>query len=119
VSKVRRPALEILFQAQFSAQRKLDAGNPNLDNLKADFKRFGFKLDLAGADPANVPRLAQLATLNEWRNIAAHQGTPTPAAGPLTFPLVQAWRNSCDGLASSLDQIMYNQLVRILRRKPW
>jgi hypothetical protein len=119
VARVRRPALEILFQAQFSAHRKLDRGNPTLDNLRADFKRFGFNLDLATADPANVPRLADLARLNAWRNVAAHQGTPTAAAGPLTLPLVQAWRNSCDGLASSLDDVMYNELRRILRRRPW
>src|SRR5688572_16402633 len=35
VSKVR-PTLQILIQAQFSAQCALDRGNPNLDNLKKD-----------------------------------------------------------------------------------
>jgi|SRR5271166_2468660 len=119
VSKVRRPALAVLFQAQFTAHRKLDHGNPNLENLKADFKRFGFTLDLAGGDPANPARLMHLAKLNEWRNIAAHQGTPTATAGPLNLSLVTAWRTSCDGLAISLDDIVYNQLKRILRRKPW
>lgn len=119
VSKVRRPALEILFQAQFSVRRKLDHGNPNLENLTADFNRFGFKLDLVTADPANAPRLAHLAKLNKWRNVAAHQGMPTSAAGLLTFPLVQAWWNSCDGLATSLDSILYNQLRRTLKRDPW
>ncbi len=119
VAKVRRPALEALFQAQFSAHRKLDRGNPNLDNLKADFKRFGLRLNLAAADPANAGRLADLFRLNEWRNVAAHQGTPTVAAGPLTLLLVQTWRISCDGLAISLDDILYNALRRILRRRPW
>ncbi len=119
VAKVRRAALAILFQAHFAAHRKLDHGNPNLENLRADFKRFGFELDLAGADPANPARLAHLATLNVWRNIAAHQGTPTVKAGLLNLPLVQAWRNSCDGLAISLDAIMYNRLRLILKRKPW
>ena len=119
VSKVRRPALAILFQAQFTAHRKLDHGNPNLANLKSDFNRFGFNLDLAGADPANPAHLMHLATLNEWRNIAAHQGAPTAIAGPLNLPLVAAWRTSCDGLAVSLDGIVYSQLRRILRRRPW
>jgi hypothetical protein len=119
VSKVRRPALELLFQAQFSARRQLDYGNPNLKNLKTDFKRFGFNLNLAAADPANGQRLAHLARLNEWRNVAAHQSTPTAAAGPLTFPDIQAWRNSCDGLATSLETVMYNHLWRILKRRPW
>jgi len=119
VSKLRRPALETLFLVQFTARRKIDHGNPNLANLKADFKRFGFELNLAAAGPSNPARLADLARLNAWRNIAAHQGKPTPAAGPLTFPLVQAWRTSCDGLATSLDAILYNELRKILRRKPW
>jgi hypothetical protein len=119
VSKVKRPALAAIFQAQFTAHRKLDHGNPNLENLKADFKRFGFALDLAGADPANPARLAHLAKLNEWRNVAAHQGMPTAAAGPLTHVLVATWHTSCDGLANSLDGIVYNQLKRILKRAPW
>jgi hypothetical protein len=117
--KVRRPALAALFQSQFVEQLRIDRGNPNVHNLKADFERFGFTLDLAAADPANPARLAELATLNDWRNIAAHQGIPRPTVGPLTLPLVQAWRMSCDGLATSLDDIMYNELLRILKRRPW
>jgi hypothetical protein len=119
VSRVKRPALAAIFAAQFTAQRKLDKGNPNLENLKTDFKRFGFTLDLAGADPANAARLAHLAKLNEWRNLAAHQGTPTATVAPLTHALIVTWHTSCDGLVSSLDGIMYNQLKRILRRAPW
>jgi hypothetical protein len=119
VLRVKRPALAAIFQAQFTAHRKLDRGNPNLENLKADFKRFGFTFDLAGADPTNPARLQHLAKLNEWRNVVAHQGTPTAMAGPLTNVLVTAWHTSCDGLANSLDGIMYNQLRRILRRRPW
>src|SRR5947199_4929039 len=44
VSKVRRPALEILFQAQFSALRELDQGNPHFGNIVKDFNRFGFAM---------------------------------------------------------------------------
>jgi hypothetical protein len=119
VSRVKRPALAAIFQAQFTAHRKLDRGNPNLENLKADFKRFGFTLDLAGADPANPARLAHLAKLNEWRNLAAHQGTPTATVSPLTHVLIATWHTSCDELVNSLDGILYNQLRRILRRAPW
>lgn len=117
-SKVR-PTLQLLIQAQFTAHRKLDHGNPNVKNLKEDFERFGFTLDLAAADPANPARITHLGELNTWRNVAAHQGTPTAAAGQLLLPRLQAWRISCDGLATSLDEIMYNHLRRILRRKPW
>ncbi len=116
-SKVR-PSLGALIQDQFTAHRKLERGNPNLQHLKEDFNRFGFSLDLA-ADPANVPRLIRLSELNKWRNVAAHQGTTPPAGIPLNLPSLQAWRDSCDGLANALDDIMYNRLRRILRRAPW
>ena len=114
-SKVR-PSLQVLIQRQFIDHLALDHGNPNLENLRRDFQRFGLKLDLA-ADPANHLRLRHLSDLNQWRNVAAHQGIVPP--GGLSIADVQAWRNSCDGLAASLDGIMYNQLRRILRRKPW
>jgi hypothetical protein len=116
-SKVR-PRLQLLIQQQFTAHRKLDRGNPNHQHLKDDFNRFGFTLDLT-VDPANVPRLADLAALNQWRNVAAHQGTTTPPGIPLDLPSLRAWRASCDGLATSLDDIVYNQLRNILRRAPW
>src|SRR5260370_5160621 len=52
VSKVRM-RLQVLLQEQFTAHLKLDHGNPNLQNLRADFERFCFTLDLAAADPAH------------------------------------------------------------------
>jgi hypothetical protein len=116
-SKIR-PSLRPLIQEQFTAHRQLDRGNPTHEHLKGDFKRFGFMLDLA-VDPANVRRLADLSALNEWRNVAAHQGTKVPAGIPLDLPSLRAWRASCDGLAASLDAVLYNQLRKILRRAPW
>ena len=118
VSRVRT-TLQGLIQAQFMAHRRLEHGNPNVQNLRADFERFDFILDLAAADPANGPRLTHLGELNGWRNVAAHYGTVPAGAPALTLPLLQSWRTSCDGLATSLDRIMYNQLRRILRRAPW
>jgi hypothetical protein len=117
VSKVR-PSLQSLVQRQFTTHMKLDLGNPNIENLKTDFGRFEFVLDLAGADPANPARITDLSHLNRWRNIAAHHGK-TPVAPALILPNVQSWRHSCDGLAVSLDDIMYNELGKILKRKPW
>jgi len=117
VSRVRG-SLQLLVQEQFSAHRKLDRGNPNVQNLKIDFERFGFSLDLVAVDAANRVRLAHLGVLNEWRNVAAHHGIVLPNQA-LSLSVLQAWRSSCDGLAASLDAIMYTQLKRILRRKPW
>ena len=116
-SKVRL-TLRVLVQEQFTARRQLDYGNPNIENLKKDFSRFGLTLAMATHDPANHARLADLKDLNEWRNIAAHHGVVPPAGLPV-LATIQGWRNSCNGLATSLDDIMYNHLRRILRRNPW
>jgi hypothetical protein len=118
VSKVRA-SLQTLVQPQFTAHLRLDHGNPNLQNLRTDFERFGFTLELAVADPANPARLHDLAALNWWRNVAAHHGAVPAGTPPLQLPALQTWRHSCDGLATSLDGIMYNQLRKILRRTPW
>lgn len=118
VSRVR-PSLQVLIQTQFTAHLKLDHGNPNLQNLREDFERFGFVLDLAAAEPGNPGRLQDLALLNRWRNLAAHHGTIPPGLPPLDLPSLRSWRASCDGLATSLDAILYNEMRSILRRAPW
>jgi hypothetical protein len=107
VSRVRRPSLEILFQAQFSARRELDRGNPNFGNIVKDFNRFGFPAKtVLDAAPGTAARKVHLHYLNEWRNAAAHHNVVLPPGGPLTLPMIQAWRVSCDGLATSLDGLM-------------
>ena len=112
------PSVRILFQQQFTSNRKLDHGNPNLEHLKTDFNRFGFTLDLAGADPANQARIGHLGDLNKWRNIAAHHGVVLPGGLP-SHLTIRDWENSCDGLATSLDLIMYDRLLTILGNAPW
>jgi hypothetical protein len=118
-SKVR-PSLQILFQAQFSARRELDRGNATFGNIVMDFNRFGFAMK---AELDNLPGAAALKKdlhdLNEWRNAAAHQNAVLPPGGPLTVPMIQGWRHSCDALATSLDTILYNRLRARLRRQPW
>jgi hypothetical protein len=119
VSRVS-PRLRTLTLAQFIAHCVLDHGNPNIDNLAKDFDRFGFDLRTEiNMDPANAARRQHLAALNQWRNVAAHQRTRLPVGGSLTLVALQSWRSSCDGLATSLDGVVYNQLRSILRRKPW
>src|SRR5260370_30597395 len=46
-----RASLQTLIRAQFAAKRRLDQGNPNVQNLKEDFERFRFNLYLAATDP--------------------------------------------------------------------
>lgn len=116
VSKVR-PSLQPPTQRQLASAIALRHGNPNLANIRADFDRFGFALDFA-AEPANAPRLQHLADLNRWRNLFAH-AAQLPPAGPPPLATVRDWIDSCDGLAASLDGLVYNELRRLLRRKPW
>jgi len=118
-SKVR-PSLQILFQAQFSARRELDRGNANFNTVVTDFNRFGIAMKPAlDALAGSAALKGDLHRLNEWRNAAAHQNAVLPPSGPLTVPMIQGWRNSCNSLATSLDTIMYNQLRVRLRRAPW
>lgn len=114
--------LKATAQAQFSAQLALEKGNPSHDNIKRDFNRFGFLLDLQSAHPLGPHRVTELGHLNDWRNKAAHQGTHVLEGGvppALTLPIVRGWRASCDGLATSLDGIMHAELLRIMGVAPW
>jgi hypothetical protein len=106
-------------QAQFSARLELEKGNPNYNNIKRDFNRFGFLLDL---HTAHAPHVTHLDQLNQWRNKAAHQGTKPLGGGVpavLALPVVQGWRASCGVLANSLDGIMRGELLRIMGTAPW
>ena len=113
--------LQLTAQRQSFAKLQLDQGNPSYDNIKRDFNRFGFTLDLQ-SQPNGSQRLTNLDHLNVWRNRAAHQGTqPLPGGVPvmLTLQLVQNWKAVCDELATSLDGVMFNQLSQILAVAPW
>ncbi len=114
--------MQTTIQAQFAAGLALNTGNPTLECIRKDFERFGFFLDLGAAAPGNPQRITHLGHLNFWRNHVAHQkATPPPVGVPsvLTLADVQAWRASCNGLAISLDDIMKQELTRILGAVPW
>src|SRR5262245_27555033 len=110
--------LQVVAQTQFTASLALDRGNPNRSSIQRDFDRFGTPLNLDAADPANRARLIDLGRLNEWRNVVAHHNAVPPGGLPIQADL-QRWRNSCDGLATSLDGMMYHELQRILGNAPW
>ncbi|MBX9583735.1 MAG: hypothetical protein K2X87_25820 [Gemmataceae bacterium] len=116
VSKVR-PSLQARVRNQFLSAFALDYGNPTLANIRKGFGRFGFALDFA-TDPANAVRLQHLAELNRWRNLIAH-AAPLPPTGLPGLAAVRGWLASCDGLAAALDRLVYNELRKLLRRKPW
>lgn len=111
--------LQPTAQLQFLAHLAIENGNPNHANLKRDFGRFGFSLNLHATNPH---QLTDLGHLNAWRNKAAHQGSRSLGGGvpaALALPIVQGWKTSCDGLASALDGIMYVELLRIMGVAPW
>lgn len=111
--------LQATVQRQFAAELKLNTGNPTVENIRKDFGRFGFLLNLAGSHPF---RVTDLGHLNYWRNAVAHQkATPPPPGMPptLTLPDIQGWRASCDGLATYLDATMYDELSQMLGTVPW
>ena len=107
-----------MIQMQFTASLALDRGNPNRDNIRRDFDRFGLTIDWVAADPANHRRLRHLEQLNAWRNVAAHHNVLPPGGLPLHADL-QNWRDSCDGIATFLDGFMYNRLRAALGSEPW
>ena len=118
--------MKLLVERQFASSLALEKGNPTNDNLVKDFSRFGFPLNFTAAyvadHLANGPRVTDLGHLQAWRNRAVHQSI-TPLGGGvapvLTLPIVRTWRESCGGLAVSLDDIMYNYLRGILAVPPW
>jgi hypothetical protein len=114
--------LQATAQAQFYARLAFEKGNPSYDNIKRDFNRFGFLLNLQAVHPAGPQRATDLGHLSDWRNKAAHQGTQPLGGGvpaALTLLIVQGWRASCDGLATSLNGILRAELLRTMGVAPW
>ena len=113
------PELQATVEMQFSAELKLNSHNPTVETIRKDFERFAVYLDFS-ADPANGPRITDLGQLNKWRNTIAHQN-PRPPIGslPLVLAAVQQWQTSCDGLATWLDDKMYQEMFRINKSAPW
>lgn len=118
--------MEFLVQKQFTASLALEKGNPSHENLVKDFSRFGFVLNFTAAHVAdhlaNRPRITALGHLQAWRNRAVHQGTGPLGGGipdVLTLAIIRLWRDSCGGLAASLDDIMYQHLTGVFGAPPW
>ena len=114
--------LRLAAQTQFLSQLVLEKSNPTYENIRRDFNRFGFILDVQARDNSASRYLTDTSHLNDWRNRAAHQGThPFPGGVPtqLSVVLVRKWRTSCDLLASLLDGALYDELTTLLGSNPW
>lgn len=108
---------------------ELNRVNPKWKSIRSDFDRFGFDLGAALARAAAAPggvtaavhqrRIQHVAALNEWRNYVAHALTTPPSGGPLMLATVVAWKNSCNGLATQLDEALYTQVMTLTGIAPW
>jgi hypothetical protein len=112
------------LREEFMLNRKLDRGNPNPGNIGADFIRLGvdFWPEVEASDPRNRQRRELLEELNTWRNAIAHQDfdlTKLGGSRNLRLEQVRNWRNACDGLAITFDDVMRNYLESTLGRSPW
>jgi hypothetical protein len=119
----------LMFQRLCEEGRELSKANAKYSSIKADFERFDFSLtDALTADPllalavraTNAELITRINHLNSWRNYAAHHNAlPPNVGGPFTLLMVQLWKNSCNGLATELDRVMYNQLMALTGVAPW
>lgn len=99
---------------------RLVKDNVSFAALVADFNPFGFNLSAElNRDPANAILLTHLGMLNSARNFAAHRNPKLPAAGALSSSETLRWESSCDKLAEALNDIMYNQMNKLLSTPPW
>ncbi|MCB9584568.1 MAG: hypothetical protein H6718_04190 [Polyangiaceae bacterium] len=89
-----------------------------------DFERIGlapFMKTMKAHDKRNAARFEKLRTLMTWRNAIAHQDwTKVPNQDP-NLPLLQVkkWRSACNGLATSMDEVLREYLTQVVGVSPW
>ena len=118
VSRIKQKRLRPIVESQFLTGLKLEKSNPTLDTLTEDFRRFGIsnlRAEVGTAPPADVHK-GRLTAMNDCRNKCAHG---VPVIPELVLLNIQDWRNSCDWLASQLNEIVYNYLRLAFRATPW
>lgn len=108
-----------VIQRQFSAKLALAQSNASEQTISEDFNRIVIDLDLSKAHPRNRHRLNDLRDLNRSRNIAAHHIQLSPGTSFPDLTTIRRWKQSCGGLADSLDEILYNELCTIIGSEPW
>ena len=103
--------------------RALDRGNANPGNIGSDFNVFGFPFwdDVENLDARNSARQDHLKDLNSWRNAVAHQDFTHSNLRGTTVRIrqVREWRNACEFLAVSFDEVMRRFLASALGVAPW
>jgi hypothetical protein len=123
VQAIASPLLRSACQKAMILNRKLNQGNPNPGNLGSDFNRFGlvFWGEVRNLGSRNQARQDRLEELSRWRNAIAHQDFDPAVLGSTTLRLraVRAWRNACERLATSFDEVMRRHLHVVTGISPW
>src|SRR5438128_3010799 len=124
IRAVASTVLQPIMRHGLEQGRKLDHGNPNPDNIEADFGRLaaGFWAKVEANDARNVNRRLLLSELNRWRNAIAHQDfDPNRLGGTTVLRLrrVRDWRHACDRLAESFDAVLFARLADLTGNTPW
>jgi hypothetical protein len=114
--------LRVVVRVSLIIARKLDRGNPTPGHIGSDFDRLGLRFwdEIKALDRRNVRRKEGLEELTMARNAIAHQDfSKAPVAANLQLRLVRSWRQSCDQLARSFDDVMRIYLTGIIGANPW
>jgi hypothetical protein len=117
----KSPQVALMLREQFTRGRMIDRGNPNPGNLGSDFNRLGFAFwnEVKAQGRHNATRHTGLGNMNEWRNAIAHHDFATLGTATLHLKTVRAWRGYCNGLATSFDAVVADQLAALLGAAPW
>lgn len=123
VQRVPSGLLRTALRNVLVQNRRLDKGNPNPGNIGADYNRFALPFwdEVRNLDPRNQARQNRLDELNEWRNAIAHQDFDAAGLGVtvLRVQRVREWRNACNQLSDSFDEVMRAHLQTINGFSPW
>jgi hypothetical protein len=124
LNAVNPAGLRNLLREQFIWERRMDRGNPTVDNIRSDFNRFGLQFwdEIRAEHAGNQRREAILRELNEWRNAIARQDFTRPGlSGRTTLHLheVKSWRRAVHRLAQAFDKVMGARLEALLGAPPW
>ena len=124
VQSVPAGLLRTALRSILVQNRKLKTGNPNPGNIGEDYNRFGLSFwdEVRNLDLRNQARQNRLEELNVWRNVIAHQDfDPAKLGGATVLRLqqVREWRNACNQLANSFDEVMRSHLQAVNGVSPW
>ncbi|MBA4017784.1 MAG: hypothetical protein C0483_11470 [Pirellula sp.] len=124
VNSVTPASVRIGLRVELLKGRKLETGNPNPGNIGNDFNRLGLTLwdSMVALDAGTTARKATLELMNVWRNAIGHQDFDKQELNnrtTLSLPTVNSFRLACEGLATTMDNVMRAHLQALFAVAPW